>query len=102
AVVDENEKLNGLRVISDHIVPGRWEHVRGPNEKEMRATTVLALRITEASAKTRTGPSVDDEEDYALPIWAGVIPMRVQPGAPLADEQTTVAPPGHVSGYRRG
>jgi nitroimidazol reductase NimA-like FMN-containing flavoprotein (pyridoxamine 5'-phosphate oxidase superfamily) len=102
AVVDQAEKLDALRVISDHIIPGRWEHVRGPNENEMRATTVLELQITEASAKVRTGPPVDDAEDYALPVWAGVIPIRVQAGEPVADEQTTVAPPGHVSDYRRG
>jgi hypothetical protein len=102
AIVDDTEKVNALRVISDHVVPGRWEHVRGPNDYEMRATTVLALRIAEASAKVRTGPPVDDEEDHAIPVWAGVIPMRVQPGEPLADERTGVEMPEHVSRYRRG
>src|ERR1700756_5561200 len=84
-VSDESEKLMALRVITDHIVPQRWDEVRGPNELEMRQTIVLALALEEVSAKVRTGPPADDAEDYMLPIWAGVIPVRTQLGEPMAD-----------------
>jgi nitroimidazol reductase NimA-like FMN-containing flavoprotein (pyridoxamine 5'-phosphate oxidase superfamily) len=84
-VSDVAEKLEALRVITDHIVPKRWDEVRGPNELEMRQTVVLALPLEDVSAKVRVGPPVDDEEDYALPIWAGVVPIQTQLGAPLPD-----------------
>jgi uncharacterized protein len=84
-VSDEAEKLAALRVITDHIVPRRWDEVRGPNELEMKQTIVLALPLEEVSAKVRVGPPADDEEDYALPIWAGVVPIRTQLGEPMAD-----------------
>ncbi len=86
-VSDAAEKMVALRSFTNHIVPGRWEEVRGANEHELKATTVLALPITEASAKVRTGPPIDDEEDYALPVWAGVVPIRMQPGTPIPDER---------------
>src|SRR5712692_2334837 len=66
---DQNEKLAALRALSEHMIPGRWDDVREPNERELDLTTVLSLPLTEASAKVRTGPPLDDEEDYALPIW---------------------------------
>jgi uncharacterized protein len=79
------EKTAALRAISEQIVPGRWDDVRWPTEQELKATKVLALPISEASAKVRTGPPLDDEEDYAMKVWAGVLPFRVHPEAPLPD-----------------
>jgi nitroimidazol reductase NimA-like FMN-containing flavoprotein (pyridoxamine 5'-phosphate oxidase superfamily) len=84
-VADEAEKMEALRIITDHIVPGRWDEVRGPNELEMKQTVVLALPLEEVAAKVRMGPPADDEEDYALPVWAGIVPIRTQPGEPVAD-----------------
>ena len=84
-VADEEEKLQALRVITDHIVPNRWDEVRGPNELEMRQTIVLALSLEEVAAKVRVGPPVDDEEDYSLPIWAGVVPVHTRLGEPVGD-----------------
>jgi uncharacterized protein len=84
-VSDRKEMLEALRVITDHIVPGRWDEVRGPNELEMKQTAVLCLPLEEVSAKIRTGPPVDDDEDYALPIWAGIVPVRTAPGEPIDD-----------------
>jgi len=84
-VAEEAERMEALRVITDHIVPGRWDEVRGPNELEMKQTVVLALPLEEVAAKVRTGPPADDEEDYALPIWAGIVPIHTQLGKPVAD-----------------
>jgi nitroimidazol reductase NimA-like FMN-containing flavoprotein (pyridoxamine 5'-phosphate oxidase superfamily) len=84
-VSDDTEKLAALQVITDHIVPQRWDEVRGPNELEMKQTIVLALPLEEVSAKVRVGPPADDDEDYALPIWAGVVPIRTQLGEPAGD-----------------
>jgi len=84
-VLDPKEKIEALRCFTNHIVPGRWEEVRQPNEQELKSTTVLALPLDEVSAKVRTGPPVDDEEDYSLPVWAGVIPVRPRLGEPLPD-----------------
>jgi nitroimidazol reductase NimA-like FMN-containing flavoprotein (pyridoxamine 5'-phosphate oxidase superfamily) len=85
AVTDPAEKLAALERLSEHIIPGRWSQTRHPNQKELKATTVLRLPITEFSAKVRQGGVIDDEEDYAFPTWAGVIPLTVVPGAPLDD-----------------
>jgi len=84
-VEDLEERLRALRIITDHIVPGRWDEVRGPNELEMRQTVVLALPLEEVAAKVRVGPPVDDEEDYSLPIWAGVVPLHTRLGEPVPD-----------------
>ena len=84
-VTDREEKLEALRAYTDHVVPGRWAEVRQPNERELNATKVLALPLDEASAKVRTGPPIDDEEDYSLPVWAGVVPVRMEVGEPIAD-----------------
>lgn len=84
-VVDGDERLEALKVVSDHIIPMRWEEARLPNAKELKATKVLKLKITEASAKIRTGPPKDDKEDYDLDIWAGVIPIEKKYGEPIAD-----------------
>ena len=79
------EKMRALLAFTEHVVPGRWDEVREPNRQELDATLVLALPLAEASAKVRTGPPVDDEEDYALPVWAGVLPLSVGTGAPAPD-----------------
>jgi uncharacterized protein len=84
-VTDREEKLAALRHFTNHILPGRWEEVRQPTEQELKSTTVLALPLEEVSAKVRTGSPIDDEEDYALPIWAGVVPIRTQVEQPVAD-----------------
>ncbi len=86
-VTEEAEKMEALRIITNHVVPGRWDEVRGPNELEMKQTIVLALPLEEVVAKVRVGPPADDEEDYVLPIWAGVVPMRTQLGEPIADSR---------------
>lgn len=80
-VEDPQERMRALHGITDHVVPDRWKQVRGPNELELKQTSVLALPLHEVSAKVRTGPPVDDEEDYSLPVWAGVLPLetRLQP-----------------------
>jgi len=84
--VDEpEEKLAALRVLSEHIIPGRWDDVRQPNERELKATSVLRVPIEEFSAKVRTGPPIDDEEDYSFPTWAGVIPLQTTVGEPVPD-----------------
>jgi nitroimidazol reductase NimA-like FMN-containing flavoprotein (pyridoxamine 5'-phosphate oxidase superfamily) len=84
-VTDPDEKVEALHAFVEHVVPGRWDEVRQPTAKELQGTYVLALPLGEVSAKVRTGPPIDDEEDYALPIWAGVIPLCTQAGEPLAD-----------------
>lgn len=84
-VTDEVERMEALKVISDQIIPNRWEESRLPNSKEMKATKVLKLKIIEASAKIRTGPPSDDKADYDLDIWAGVIPIEKKYGKPIAD-----------------
>lgn len=86
--VTGDEKLRALEGLVRHITPDRADDVRAPNEMELRQTLVLALPLDEASAKMRTGGPVDDDEDYALPVWAGVIPMRLTKGEPIADERT--------------
>jgi nitroimidazol reductase NimA-like FMN-containing flavoprotein (pyridoxamine 5'-phosphate oxidase superfamily) len=84
-VEDEPEKLAALEAIVEHIVPGRWAEARHPSENELKATSVLALSIDEASAKVRTGPPLDDDEDYELPVWAGVIPIVSEARTPVSD-----------------
>jgi nitroimidazol reductase NimA-like FMN-containing flavoprotein (pyridoxamine 5'-phosphate oxidase superfamily) len=84
-VDDPAEKLAALRILSEHILPGRWDDSRQPNERELKATSVLRVPIEEFSAKVRQGPAIDDEEDYAFPSWAGVIPLGMVAGAPIDD-----------------
>jgi nitroimidazol reductase NimA-like FMN-containing flavoprotein (pyridoxamine 5'-phosphate oxidase superfamily) len=84
-VDDSQEKLEALRLLSEHVIPGRWADSRQPNERELKATSVLRLPIEEFSAKVRLGPPVDDEEDYAFPTWAGVVPLEMRTGAPIDD-----------------
>jgi nitroimidazol reductase NimA-like FMN-containing flavoprotein (pyridoxamine 5'-phosphate oxidase superfamily) len=84
-IENEQEKIDALRALSEHIVSGRWDEVRGPNERELQQTTVLSLPLTEASAKIRTGPPLDDEEDYLLNVWAGTIPLSLVSSPPIND-----------------
>ena len=99
--VREDEKVRVLDSLVEHVVRGRSKEVRAPNLKELRQTLVLALPIDEASAKIRTGGPVDDEEDYALPVWAGVLPLTLTPGEPVADRGVTADAPEYVKSYRR-
>jgi hypothetical protein len=102
-VSDPVEKLEALKALTEHIVPGRWADARHPTDTELVQTSVLRFSIDEASAKIRTGPPIDDEEDYALPIWAGVVPLALTPSGPLADSRLSeeVAPPDYAVAYRR-
>jgi len=100
-VDDAAEKLAALRALSEHIIPGRWDDARQPNEKELKATSVLRLPITEFSAKVRVGPPVDDEEDYSFPTWAGVIPLDVTVGSAIRDERCEQELPAYLKNYSR-
>ena len=84
---DPAQKTRALRVISEHLMAGRWDDVRNPSEKELQATAVLKFSIEEASAKIRTGPPVDDEEDYSLPVWAGILPLSLEAKTPVPDSR---------------
>jgi nitroimidazol reductase NimA-like FMN-containing flavoprotein (pyridoxamine 5'-phosphate oxidase superfamily) len=84
-VEDGEEKLEALRLLSEHIIPGRWADARQPNERELKQTSVLKLPIEEFSAKVRIGPPIDDEEDLSFPTWAGVVPLEMTAGAPITD-----------------
>jgi nitroimidazol reductase NimA-like FMN-containing flavoprotein (pyridoxamine 5'-phosphate oxidase superfamily) len=86
-VVDPEEKIKSLRVISEHLIAGRWAEVRGPSDNELKATTVLEFSIEEASSKVRSGPPLDDESDYGLAVWAGVLPLLVRSGPPIPDDK---------------
>jgi hypothetical protein len=103
AVEDPKEKLEALRSLSEHILPGRWAESRQPNEKEIKATLVMRLPIEEFSAKVRQGAPIDDEEDYAFPTWAGVIPLELVPGAPIDDPRLDAgrAAPAYAKRYSR-
>jgi len=98
-----DEKLAALHAFTEKILPGRWNDARQPNEKELKATSILRLLLTEVSAKIRTGPPEDDAPDYALPIWAGVIPLQMIPGAPIRDERSdpSIPLPGYLENFRR-
>ncbi|HEX8174930.1 MAG TPA: pyridoxamine 5'-phosphate oxidase family protein [Pyrinomonadaceae bacterium] len=103
-ISSEQEKLEALRAFTEHIVPGRWKDVRPPTENELKATLVLSFDIDEASAKIREGPPVDDDADYELDVWAGVIPLRLVAGAPVDDAKLKdgIAVPQYASSYKRG
>ncbi len=103
-VTDAAEKEMRLRNFVEHLYPGRWDLLRPVTPKELKATTMLGLDLTEASAKIRTGPPGDDEEDYALPIWAGVIPVTMQTLPPVPDRRNLpgLVPPAHVTGLKIG
>lgn len=102
-VDDPAEKTQALEAFTEHVVPGRWGEVRWPTELELKGTTVLKLPIAEASAKIRTGGPVDDEEDYAMNVWAGVLPLQLGVLRPIDDDRLEfeVEPPGYVQNYTR-
>lgn len=97
------EKLAALAAFSEQVMPGRWKELRETTDAELKGTLVLALPITEASAKVRTGPPKDDEEDYALPLWAGVVPLKLTAGTPIADPRLPrgIQPPDYAKHYKR-
>jgi nitroimidazol reductase NimA-like FMN-containing flavoprotein (pyridoxamine 5'-phosphate oxidase superfamily) len=101
-LIDKQEKTAALRAFTEHIIPRRWDEVRPPNAQELKATTVLMLPLQEVSAKTRTGPPLDNEQDYALDIWAGVIPLKLSAGEPIADDRVKegISMPPSVLNYR--
>jgi len=102
-VSEPQEKLAALRALSEHMIPGRWDDVRQPTQAEIAMTSVLRLPLNEASAKVRVGPPIDDDEDYALNVWAGVVPLKLVAGEPISDPRLPdgVAVPGYASGYKR-
>lgn len=103
-VDNERDKMIALEAFTEQIIPGRWQDARIPNVKELKATTVLSLPIEEGSAKIRKGQPLDDEEDYALPIWAGELPLRVIAGKPIPDPRldNAIAIPENLKNYHRG
>jgi uncharacterized protein len=102
-VEDRDEKIKALVALSEHIIRGRWAEVREPTEEEMVMTTVLEVPLVEASAKIRTGPPLDDEEDYAMSVWAGVIPLKLEAGEPIRDPRLPdgIEAPEYARNYSR-
>jgi hypothetical protein len=98
---DTDLKVKALRMISEHLIAGRWSDVRLPSEKELKATSVLEFRMEEASAKARTGPPKDEAADQQLPIWAGVIPLSLSAGSPIPDIAEGIATPEYVARFGR-
>src|SRR5262245_18927081 len=100
-VDDESEKLAVLHALTEHIIPGYWADIRVPSDQELRQTMVVAIPIHEASAKIRRGPPLDDEPDYELPIWAGVIPLRIAAGEPVPDSRLSpeIKSPSYATSY---
>jgi uncharacterized protein len=103
AVMDSEEKLEALRRLAEHILPGRWAESRQPNPRELKATLVMRLPIAEFSAKVRQGPPIDDESDYGLSVWAGVIPLKMVAGTPIHDPRLDPAypVPSYAENYSR-
>lgn len=101
AVEDDSQKLSVLQALTDHIMPGRWTDVRKPSADELRRTLVVAVPIEEASAKVRVGPPLDDEPDYGLPVWAGVLPFKLTASEPVADPRLAagIMPPPYLADY---
>lgn len=102
-VTEEAEKYEALRLFTEQLIPGRWEEIRWPTSQELKGTTVLRVALDEAAAKIRTGGPVDDEEDYAMSVWAGVLPLRIEAGEPVNDERlpSGIVPGSHITGWRR-
>jgi nitroimidazol reductase NimA-like FMN-containing flavoprotein (pyridoxamine 5'-phosphate oxidase superfamily) len=100
-IADPEQKIKSLRAISEHLIAGRWEDVRQPSEKELKATTVLEFSIEEASSKVRSGPPLDNESDYGLPVWAGVLPLEIKSRPPIPDDKLIkgVTLPDYVRRY---
>ncbi len=104
AVADPAELLVALEAFTEKLVPGRWDEVRPPNAKELKGTRALAMSLDEASAKARSGPPIDDDEDLERDVWAGVIPLGLAAGAPVADPQLApgITPSEVVTGWKPG
>jgi uncharacterized protein len=100
-VTTPDEKLLAMRCVVEHVVPGRWNEARQPSGKEIKATTILAISLVEASAKIRSGPPTDDDADLHLSVWAGVIPLALQTGDPLPDHGVDAEAPDYVTRYLR-
>jgi uncharacterized protein len=102
AVEPEEQRLRALELFTEKLVPGRWADVRPPTRQELKGTKVLSLPLDEASAKLRTGPPIDDDEDYDLPVWAGVLPLATEVAAPQPDPRLdpAVETPGYVAAWR--
>ncbi|MEL7244765.1 MAG: pyridoxamine 5'-phosphate oxidase family protein, partial [Cyanobacteria bacterium J06573_2] len=102
-VNDTEEKNEALRAFTEHIIPGRWQEVREPNKQELQGTMVLSLPLTEASAKVRTGNPVDDEPDYDLPVWAGVLPLQMVSAKAIADDRLIkgIEIPDYIQNYSK-
>jgi uncharacterized protein len=102
-IEDEQEKLAALQAVTEHLIPGRWQEARLPNRKELNATSVVSINIDEASAKVRVGPPVDEDEDYALPVWAGILPLQEMPLTPIRDElqSQNIPLPKYIARYSR-
>jgi nitroimidazol reductase NimA-like FMN-containing flavoprotein (pyridoxamine 5'-phosphate oxidase superfamily) len=102
-IEDREAKISALFALSEHFVSGRWDEVRGPSDAELQQTTVLSLPIDEGSAKIRTGPPLDDEEDYAMNVWAGVLPLRLTTSTPIPDPRLPADTeiPSYVIDYSR-
>jgi uncharacterized protein len=102
-VEDPEEKMRALAAFTEHVVRGRWDAIRQPTDQELKATSVLALPLEEVSAKVRVGPPKDDEEDYSLPIWAGVLPLPIIPGKPIPDPRLKpgLDTPANILNYSR-
>lgn len=103
AVEEEHEKRLALEAITEHLIPGRWQEARLPSPKELNATRVVLIPIDEASAKIRMGPAVDEQEDYALPVWAGILPLAEKSLVPIQDERlpADIPLPEYIAGYSR-
>ncbi len=102
-VEGRDEKLAALAAFSEQVMPGRWQDLRETTDAELKGTLVLSLPLKEVSAKVRTGPPKDDEEDYALPLWAGVVPLKLTAGNPIDDPRLPkgIEPPGYARNYKR-
>jgi hypothetical protein len=102
-VEDREEKRTALRLLSEHILPGRWDEARQPNDKELKATTVIRVPIEEFSGKVRSGAPIDDEEDYEFRVWAGVLPLKTVPGVPISDSRLLegIDVPTYIRNYSR-
>jgi nitroimidazol reductase NimA-like FMN-containing flavoprotein (pyridoxamine 5'-phosphate oxidase superfamily) len=101
-LIDPQQRLEALELFAEKLVPGRWPEVRPPTRQELKGTKVLELPLTEASAKVRTGPPIDDDEDYELPVWAGVLPLRTVIDPPQPDPRLDpgIETPDHVARWR--
>lgn len=102
-ILQPAEKFEALRAFTEKLIPGRWTDARQPNDKELKATSILKLPLTEVSAKVRTGRVEDDPEDYALPVWAGIIPMHLITDPPQRDERCnpSIPTPAYATNFRR-